>query len=1753
MDTNNDENIIIRGINKAEKLIYSYYIDLYVSMQRNKGSVIGSILLRIIETVQIILSMTIYDMYSTRDSYFYSIISLLSNSNNKISITLLCFTFVNVILSLVSFVLYKIKYKKVVLILNSFLIHSIYLDKILAIPIFTNTLNFIIHNSSNHERIQANLSILSIILLICYLLQLLMNSIFLVLPIYNNNTYSNEFTKLKPIVYTLLKLFISFCLVLDNNLIGRIEAKIVVQFIFTTFLVIYSYLNIGYKNYTVFYFDVLCISSIFWFSLVALFFFFLEITNNAMLIIMNIIISLIIGHMFIIMINRKMKFIFTSKNNDISESYYLTKMINLVRYVDTFKNYSIIHEEMYLFFINEIENNKEHSVCSCSHYFNFVKQGYIILKNSIDLENSSFIVTEKEYLIGKNKMKIESASNPSKTQVEEVNLNYSVESSEIIEEEEIKILDTKTALKTILEENIENHHSNSNSKSQSQSKTLIKSNHYHNLFNYIKTSKKNLANSKNNNFKRFNKLLTEERNKIEGSILLHESYLKSIFKIDVITNNVILIYSLGKIISCLCSKYSDQFPKNYLFRLLYSLSELKITGNFQRAWYEINQIPIDSYFRNHSISYTTLLNKTIMEERIKTLINKDNHILIDTKNFFKYNQIIESIDLIRNDITTLLKSIYLKLYYKANQTFHKLLDLSYEVNYKVEELSKLLTNVYIDYQSKSYSLYNDIKFLSQKVIFNEKLIISILKIKFQIDNQIIKSNNVEYYDKSGIVIISNEYSKLGNIINTNHIFCNLLNFDKKDLIGKSINVVLPEYLTLYHDMFIERFINTNIPSILNKNNIFFYKSSKGFICPCHSTIKVLPHIIHGIKFISAVNRLNTESLVQPDIKTIIVQDKSETSFKSNMSIGKLSLILTTDDPNYFLIGVDEISITEFGIPYTSVFSCNMNLGNLLSIKDILVELDFNKLDNLIISNPLDIKYTEGEITTMDTSILQDQLNDYLETSKNTSINITTIVNRKHLVHVSIMKLRYNKGMSVINIFRIIKLDEYDISNLQSIGISDTKLTKYKNSFTNENKYLKETPIKVISINNEDSYFNKQQQTTPPNIKHQKSINSKDLIDKILTNENVEYINKLKIFQKYSSNKLTQLRRSYSILIIGLIVLYTLQFIMNIIFIHEEASFNHFKGTNILQEYYYSHFLSSIYNINSNISSDVLIEMNKTKDYSSYYSLINNEMLNFTSVLNSLPSRYNEDKVFHNFQQNSKYTESIGFYKRNLIYDIIDRHKFNLSNQDITQILNNYFFMILPNTYNMININFMDYNSAINSFWNLFFIYFIIPYYITCIIIILAIIIRIYFLKKTLISFLLFTNKKYFKKVLSNLKYFIPDLNEERKETEVNKFVQSEENNFISFSKEVQNKANNEKKIKEKATKKKTVAEEKLEKHSSTNKINKERIGLSSNKNTNSNKSNNINIKDLSPREDINDEMEERLNVCYDEVPFNLFFLSKIKFNFLFSFLTLITISIVYLVTYVVLIASMGQLNKDNNITSIYKPNERSFYFTNYLLISKYIIFNNPHLKCSNSNDNLIKSLDSTLDLCLIYSYLDSKLTEIELLLDSDNSNIFSISDSFCSVISNFTLYSHYFYYNQSIFNNCDNDYKDIQFKSLNDQIKTIHYFLKGIISLTENDKLISLENISKIQKYSYLSSEYISPCFLFLLNQYNDDLYNSEEKIESDEITFLIIFLLIQIAIICLIITSFNKLETCNSNDSHILGFIDQNDDIINAAMLDFN
>lgn len=202
---------------------------------------------------------------------------------------------------------------------------------------------------------------------------------------------------------------------------------------------------------------------------------------------------------------------------------------------------------------------------------------------------------------------------------------------------------------------------------------------------------------------------------------------------------------------------------------------------------------------------------------------------------------------------------------------------------------------------------------------------------------------------------------MGIITNCNNEVNRLLGYTKPEIIGESVDMIMPKIYADYHTNFMLSYFDKDKGKAMNNERMVYSMSKDGYIIPCTLLIKVLPSLFDGIQIVGFLKEKESENILDED-------KKHEDNY------------ILYGEPNGMVYGVTKSCFNNFSIRSSLTYGKCPNMSE-LTLEMIAPEvLEPKNLD--------DYKSNSGVLVTLDTTVIlqnypfdDDDENDDLEQEK----------------------------------------------------------------------------------------------------------------------------------------------------------------------------------------------------------------------------------------------------------------------------------------------------------------------------------------------------------------------------------------------------------------------------------------------------------------------------------------------------------------------------------------------------------------------------------------------------------------------------------------------------------------------------------------------------------------------------------------------------------------------------------------------------
>ena len=338
-----------------------------------------------------------------------------------------------------------------------------------------------------------------------------------------------------------------------------------------------------------------------------------------------------------------------------------------------------------------------------------------------------------------------------------------------------------------------------------------------------------------------------------------------------------IIYSL---ITCIISFGIRKLPKEAI-RILPIIEAYIYIHVFDNKFYALFQIM--KYYKTSITLKEKFFFYTSLNDVLENMSDESNMKFTSTANivfasdYYYYNE--KFIFILRKILKQgqILFNHLINLKPLANDVINKSLEIGKNIRKLNESYKKILSsNPYEINILRIYTFVTEKLYLMKKTSLQNKIRLS-QNIKYFLMNDKFKNSqdntkNTEIFNKlsiknfhensdSSLFIISGILDNLGKILYCNNITMSILGYDKKDLIGFSLNKILPQPINSCHNEIVLNFYKTGKRKVLDHISNFLVLHKNGTLVGCDVFTCTLPSMEHGLMFIGLFRTSNVYNVV----------------------------------------------------------------------------------------------------------------------------------------------------------------------------------------------------------------------------------------------------------------------------------------------------------------------------------------------------------------------------------------------------------------------------------------------------------------------------------------------------------------------------------------------------------------------------------------------------------------------------------------------------------------------------------------------------------------------------------------------------------------------------------------------------------------------------------------------------------------------------------------------------------------------------
>ena len=125
-------------------------------------------------------------------------------------------------------------------------------------------------------------------------------------------------------------------------------------------------------------------------------------------------------------------------------------------------------------------------------------------------------------------------------------------------------------------------------------------------------------------------------------------------------------------------------------------------------------------------------------------------------------------------------------------------------------------------------------------------------------DEFVDSTDALFSDNTVVIHISGNKENSGKIAKTNQSLTKVFGYNKTEVVGHSISILMPLSFAKRHDDFLERFYITGHNTIFNKERILYGLHRNGYCFSIKLLVTQMPNLTEGIQYVGMLRQNMTE-------------------------------------------------------------------------------------------------------------------------------------------------------------------------------------------------------------------------------------------------------------------------------------------------------------------------------------------------------------------------------------------------------------------------------------------------------------------------------------------------------------------------------------------------------------------------------------------------------------------------------------------------------------------------------------------------------------------------------------------------------------------------------------------------------------------------------------------------------------------------------------------------------------------------------
>jgi len=125
-------------------------------------------------------------------------------------------------------------------------------------------------------------------------------------------------------------------------------------------------------------------------------------------------------------------------------------------------------------------------------------------------------------------------------------------------------------------------------------------------------------------------------------------------------------------------------------------------------------------------------------------------------------------------------------------------------------------------------------------------------------DELIKSSDILFADDTVVIHLSGNKDTAGRIVKTNEGLSKIFGYNKSEVMGHSINILMPSIFAKRHNEFLEKFFKTGRKTMFNQEKYLYALHRSGCCFQIKILLKQMPSLAEGIQYVAMIRQSQSD-------------------------------------------------------------------------------------------------------------------------------------------------------------------------------------------------------------------------------------------------------------------------------------------------------------------------------------------------------------------------------------------------------------------------------------------------------------------------------------------------------------------------------------------------------------------------------------------------------------------------------------------------------------------------------------------------------------------------------------------------------------------------------------------------------------------------------------------------------------------------------------------------------------------------------